>query len=438
MQALIEGTVDALPVRSGGKIKLIVKNITVDGEKFKGRAYASLSADCDYGIGQGAVLLYGDFFGRELGLSAAGIRVYDYNDRIYYDINASSVDYIKRVFDPAARFRDAVYTGMTRYMPGDTAGIAYALLFGDKSEFDAAAIRTYEKTGLLHLFAVSGLHIGFLYALLNFILGKMKIRGGVKNAALCAVFAVYAYLCDFSPSVMRASIMIAVALLAKLSGRRNDPLNTLCFAAVIILAINPLFIFDVGFLLSFSTVFGIVTFYKKINLCFLRGTAKLLNAGAKRRRGERKAENNRDSKRLPKLAVSVINAFSITLCANLGAFPLLCLYFNGVPLSAIPANLIVVPIVSVLFPFTLLTAVLGVPLRFVHILFAVTDRVIFLLNGIVELLSGISVGFYINFNAFSAFLYYLFLIYLSDFYMGKRLNVKKRIVDFINKKRSLK
>ena len=89
----------------------------------------------------------------------------------------------------------------------ENAGFAYAVLFGDKTLLSNEYYNIFKSAGLAHILAVSGLHISFLIALLSFILKKLKIKKKVQFFVILAILIVYNIICNFSPSVFRASVM---------------------------------------------------------------------------------------------------------------------------------------------------------------------------------------------------------------------------------------
>jgi ComEC/Rec2-related protein len=115
---------------------------------------------------------------------------------------------------------------------------------------------------MAHIFAVSGLHIGFLAAAILFLLKKLRVNNYVSAAVLAAVFVIYGIMTGMPSGVKRAAITFIVFLLAKNSVRKSDPLTSLAFSAVIIILTNPRELFDVGFIMSYGAVFGIIAFYK--------------------------------------------------------------------------------------------------------------------------------------------------------------------------------
>lgn len=137
-------------------------------------------------------------------------------------------------------------------------GLAQGMLFGDKSSTNEQIYSDFSSSGIAHLMAVSGLHVGFLVALLSFILKLCRVKGIFKFAIISTILAFYAYLCGFTVSVVRASIMAVCLLLAGIRNQKYDSLNALALAFIIIVSISPYSIVTPGFVLSFVCVLSII------------------------------------------------------------------------------------------------------------------------------------------------------------------------------------
>jgi competence protein ComEC len=422
----IEGTVDSFVDETQYGESFYISDLRVDGKRLSGSAHVPVVfGGADGEIKQGKRIVFkGDISKRYLNPKSS-FSVSFYTSRRFYSAKPLSVITVKDGVFGAAAFRQNVYDGMSKFMSKSDAGTAYALIFGDNKGMDDESVAAFKSTGLTHIFAVSGLHYGFLFTLSAFILDKLKFkRQPYKNILIFGIFIAFAFVCGFSPSIMRSVIMITVYMYAESIGRKRDALNTLCFAAVIILIINPLYLFDIGFELSLFAVLGITLFYRKLRESFSRLTDKL------------------ESKKVAmKFVIKIIKSLVDTVCvgisANIGVFPLICFYFGGLPIISILSNVIVVPVVSVLFPFVLVVSVLGFFLPNLYALFSISDAIIDAVNKIVGVMAKADIYLNVPFgdNAAAAWflilLYYFALIYFSDIYRGPRLfrKLSKRHVD---------
>lgn len=207
--------------------------------------------------------------------------------------------------------------------------VGYALLTGNSSFMDYDLISSYRNAGVAHIFAVSGLHIGFLATVLLFLFKKLKLNPYVKSGIITTVLFLYSGICGFSASSLRATIMTSVSLFAFTKGERYDGLTAISLSVIIILLFSPMQLLCVGFQLSFAVVIGIITLSKPIS--------KLFNF-------------------LPKKLASSIGA---VLSAQIFSIPI-CLYaFGSTSLISVIINLIFIPIVSFIFTLTLVGTVLG-------------------------------------------------------------------------------
>ncbi len=258
--------------------------------------------------------------------------------------------YVK--FDEKVRLsvKNLLYENMSE----KNAGIAYAVLFGDKNEIDTEIVSAYRNSGIIHVLTVSGLHIGFLVAVFYGLLKKCKVNKYVRFVLTTILIIFYAYLCGFAPSVMRAGLMAIVLMLSRLLMRNYDSLNSLGLAGFIICLIKPLSPLDLGFLMSFFCVFSIVT------ICPV--FTKFL------------------SKFLPKKIAGLI---ALSISAQLGVLPFLAYFGSSVHLLSFLVNLLVVPIFSVLYPYLFVVSMLGALMPFLGFLLFPADLVFKLINGIV-------------------------------------------------------
>ena len=142
-----------------------------------------------------------------------------------------------------------------------------ALTLGDKDELSSELKTAYSKAGVLHILAVSGLHVGIFYLVLNFLLGFLeKFRNGKYFKAVCIIFLLWGYvlLTGISPSVTRAATMFSFVIIGSTLNKHTNVYNTLCVSAFFLLLFQPQSLFNVGFLLSYTAVFGIVYLYPRI------------------------------------------------------------------------------------------------------------------------------------------------------------------------------
>lgn len=196
--------------------------------------------------------------------------------------------------------------------------VARALLRGDTDEM-GEAIDFYRLSGIAHVFAVSGMHVGLVFAAFTMIFKPIRIRKIYKSLAISCLLFVYAYLCGMTASSVRAAVMCSVAALVGSVGEKKDRVNAIAFAFVVVLVLNPFDLFRAGFVLSFAVSFAIIVFSRQI------------------------------SDKLSFMPTFLRDSLSVMISASSVSVPLCVIYFGAFPLASFISNLIVVPLVSVSF-----------------------------------------------------------------------------------------
>ncbi len=203
-------------------------------------------------------------------------------------------------------------------------GISEALLLGYKSDLNEDTNLIFNRTGTLHILAVSGMHAGLIFAILNWIFGfiiKFKKGNILKVTIILFCLWFYALMSGFSASVIRAAVMFSLMSIGNLVNRSNNPINTIFSSAFIMLVYDPNFLFDPGFQLSYTAVIGISFCYSEIRGLYLNK---------------------------PKAIIAICDLINVSLCAQLLTFPISIFYFNQFPSYFLITNLIVIPIYTLL------------------------------------------------------------------------------------------
>ena len=204
----------------------------------------------------------------------------------------------------------------------DKSGYIEALIFGDKAYLEKDEIINYKNLGTSHLLAISGLHLGVLISLIYFILLRLRFSVEIIEKIVFLVIPFYMLISGFSPSVLRAGGMIMFYIIF----RKKDmtKLEALLTTFILMLFINPLLIFDIGFELSF-----LITFCLLMSDDFLSGSKNIFTSG-----------------------------FKISLVSSLASLPILVMNFYTFSYISIISNIFLVPIFSlVIFPLVLISYV---------------------------------------------------------------------------------
>jgi len=234
---------------------------------------------------------------------------------------------------------------------GNQQEVLKALIVGDRTGVEKTIREAFNRAGVGHILAISGLHIGiiattsfiFFRKLLSYIKFFLWNAWTKKGAAILSLFPVilYGLISGMSPSTQRAVIMVTVFLMTFLFEREQDPMNTLAIAAMIILVAHPPSLFSISFQLSFMAVLSIIYGWS------LRHIKSAGNKGM-----VKKGLGIRIFERL--LSFTLVSFFAI-----LGTLPLVMFYFNQISLVAIAANLLIIPIIGfVVVPLGLISVLL--------------------------------------------------------------------------------
>lgn len=151
-----------------------------------------------------------------------------------------------------------------------THAVASALILGEKSLLDRETRSQFNTAGAMHVLAVSGLHVGILLLILEFFFKSIPILRKRKTYLLFAILALwaYAFLTGLSPSVIRATLMFSFLAIGQFKGKSMIGLDIIAFSAFIMLLIKPIYLFDIGFQLSYAAMFSISLFYIPIASVF--------------------------------------------------------------------------------------------------------------------------------------------------------------------------
>jgi competence protein ComEC len=202
--------------------------------------------------------------------------------------------------------------------PPEAAALSNALIYGDRSLMTPELLTDYQKAGISHLLAISGLHVSLLVAMLFFIGIRLGVTRETMTTLLLLCLPVYAVLTGGSPSVVRSVVMIFLVMLAVKWGKRLKllPIDALSLAFSLFLLFKPFVLFDVGFQLSFSVSGAIILSAHSV---------------------------------LEQYQNRLLRMFMTTLAAQLSAFPFILYHFFGFSLLSIFINLIFIPLYSYLF-----------------------------------------------------------------------------------------
>jgi competence protein ComEC len=261
---------------------------------------------------------------------------------LYYQVFLKEDEYAIQEGFYGSVIRQTVYTTRNwilnvfkKYIPGKAeAGLAEALLAGYKDDLDKDLVEQYASTGVVHIIAISGMHLAIIYAGLVLLLKPIsKRKYGKLVTAIVIIFALwfFSFLTGAAPSITRAALMFTVIVIGNNFNRKIEGYNSLCFAAFILLAINPYNLWNVGFQLSFAALLSIFMFGKAISNLYSFSNKFLQN---------------------------VWQLIAVTLAAQIITLPVVIYHFHQFPVYFLLANLLAIPLSTfILYGLLLLLAI---------------------------------------------------------------------------------
>ncbi len=245
---------------------------------------------------------------------------------------------IKKLKKPTLRERiilvkEWYIKSLTKDNESQESGILVSLTIGDKSHISSDTRDSFSRAGTMHLMAVSGLHVSFIYAFASAVFsffGKGR-KGRIMKLIISSLFIWgYTALVGFSPSITRASIMATLFELSSITERDGSGLNSLSLSALVITLINPQSLFDLGFQLSFSAILSIIFIYPWLN--------NMINSG----------------KGLLKYIWSIL---SMSIACQIGTSLITVYNFQTIPIYFLLTNVIAIPLSGFILYIALIHAV---------------------------------------------------------------------------------
>lgn len=266
-------------------------------------------------------------------------------------------------------------------------GVASALILGYKNNIEAQLKSAYSSAGAMHVLAVSGLHVGIIFMLFNALLkffDKIKHGSFIKGFLLILILWFYALITGLSPSVLRSASMFSFVIVGKAFNKNSNFFNTLSASALLLLLIDPLLIFDVGFQLSYTAVAGIVLMQTWFDSFYEPETS---------------------------LGKYFWGLITVSVAAQIATFPLGLYYFHQFPNYFLLSNLIVIPLALFILGLGLATLAFSIVPQLATYLGLALKWIVFALNWVVTSIDGLpfSVTNNIKFTITDTVLVYLII-----------------------------
>ena len=226
----------------------------------------------------------------------------------------------------------------------DTAGFLTALIMGDKSYVSDDIYDNFKNSGVAHLMAVSGMHLAVLVLFLNLFIKKLKKNHKKLYFSILTVFIVFfMFMASFSSSVVRAGVMLLVLLTGQLIDKRADSLNSLGFACLCILLVNPYSAMSAGFILSVLSTLAIIS--SAVPFCNRHRYFICDKLGF--------------SGRVPFfIGRTVMLSLAISFSVMVYTLPIMALFFGRVSLISPVSNLLFLPVTTIIIILAFISAIL--------------------------------------------------------------------------------
>jgi competence protein ComEC len=283
----------------------------------------------------------------------------------------------------------------------DELGIAEALLIGYTNDLDKDLVQAYSNTGVVHIIAISGMHLGLIYVMLVWLFAKIPLVNKSKLLQVLLILSclwLFSLLTGASASVLRSAVMFTFITIGNNLAKKSSIYNSLAASAFVMLCYNPYFLWDVGFQLSYLAVVGIIVFQKPVyNIFYIKN----------------------------KWADKVWKLMAISLAAQILTFPICIYYFHQFPNLFLLTNIIAVPLSSIiLYAEIFLVAFSWIPFAGA-LLGKITGGLVWVMNKIILWISSFwfAVWDRIPANILSTWLLYAVVIAASAWLINKNKKI---------------
>jgi competence protein ComEC len=305
------------------------------------------------------------------------------------------------------QIRKSIDGQIKKYHSPETAGLLRGLLLADRGEINYQTKTQFINAGVVHVLAVSGLHVGYIIMIFLFLFGRFNLFTRSILTIIGLLF--FMFITGVPPSVFRATVMSIVLIIALLTNRSTNLINSISIAALIILIINPNEIYNPGFQLSFAAVLAIALLLPYFNYLIDKWNI----------------QNN--------FFRNVILFCAVSLSAQIGTLPFTFLYFNKFSVIALLTNLFVIPGIGIIVAGAIVTLFFSALIPFVAIYFGTTnDLFAQALLKLIKFSGDLSFSYIsiTNYSLLDLIIFYLMLaIFL--FYIPRLSSLKTKIVFLI-------
>ena len=326
--------------------------------------------------------------------------------QIFHNAFLKEKDWVKLDSKKVNQFQQFIFTSRENILSilqknissgKDELGIAEALLIGYTNDLDKDLVQAYSNTGVVHIIAISGMHLALIYGMLVFVFARIPVikkSKWLQAVLILSCLWIFSLVTGGAASVLRSAVMFTFITIGKYFIRQTSIYNSLAASAMIMLLYNPFYLWDVGFQLSYLAVVGIVAFQKPLyNLFYFKN----------------------------KLADAVWKATALTTAAQILTFPVCIYYFHQFPLLFLITNLIAVPLsTAILYAEILLVMISWIPIVGLYA-GKITGALVWLMNKIIIEINKLPFAVWdkIPANILSTWLLYVVVILIAGWLLNK-------------------
>jgi competence protein ComEC len=335
--------------------------------------------------------------------SAFDYRVYLANQNIFHQLSldSSELEVLKAGAAPDGiiiRLRNNILSTLDESFPERSErALAKALLVGERAELEESLMNAYRDTGVIHVIAISGLHLGLIYGMLIMIFKPLTGKRNGKllvNVFIVLALWVFTLICGASASVVRSAVMFTSLLVGNTIGSENNTGNALASSAFLLLCFDPFLINDIGFQLSYAAVASLLLYNRSLVSIY-------------------HPENN--------LLAHAWSSISTSISAQILTTPLILVHFHQFPLVFILSNLVAVPVSGLVLLFLILLCLLqAIPLMTL-LLAKASSFLIWFMNHQVTRIASLPFSAWKNIECSTADMIF---IYLSIFFLTLTLRMR--------------
>jgi len=245
-----------------------------------------------------------------------------------------------------------------------------AILIGEKAQIENETLQAFRNSSLIHMLCVSGAHVTYVLLGFNFIASKLTSKKKIAHIFCIIGLCLFIGITGFSSSIARACIMGVLVLIAKIFLKQPDTINQICISLIVLIIINPFYLFDIGLLLSFGGTIGIVCFSKIGKKIIERITTKWENL---------------------KPFNKMLEILWVSISAQIIIMPITAYFFNTINITFIFSNLLATFLFSVIIYggfIMLVTSYIFFPLG--KLIAFILNFVLMLFKAIADFFSGLS------------------------------------------------